>query len=315
MTSSPGNRTPERPVHVPSSGFAPRHTLPGWQRIARRAVLSLAKRSLSSSVRRLAAKVPPLGDVADRFLRRVEGIEVEVCGAPFRLDVLRRSVSRSVYLGGRWHSPVVEMIRAHVRPGMTAVDVGANVGFMAVHMGDRAGPDGEVLAFEPEPRNFAVLARNARVARFRNVVPIQAAIGDAAGTARLYLSTRDGGDHRIVPGPSARPSIDVPLTTIDRVAEERGATVHFVKMDIQGAEGAALRGMERTLASKDLRGLVIEFWPAALEAAGDPPVDVLARIRAGGLRCANLPEADRDPAAFVAAIPEGGSRDLLYLRP
>jgi FkbM family methyltransferase len=311
----PEKRPPERPIHVPAAGGErPRHTLPGWQRVARRAILSLAKRSLSSGARRLARKVAPLGDATDRLVRHVEGIEVEVCGGPFRLDVLRRSISRSVYLGGRWHSPVVTMLRAHVRPGMTVVDVGANVGFMAVHMGDRAGPDGQVLAFEPEPRNFAFLSRNARHARFRNVIPIQAAIGDRVGTARLYLSPRDGGDHRIVAGSSERRSIEVPLTTVDQVAAERGTPVHFVKMDIQGAEGAAIRGMHATLRSEALRGLVIEFWPASLESAGDDPAEVLARIRAGGLRCASHPAVDADPSAFLASIPASGSQDLLYLR-
>jgi FkbM family methyltransferase len=277
-------------------------------------MLSVAKRSLSRGASRIARKVPALGAAAEHLVRRIEGIEVEVCGEPFRLDVLRRSISRSVYLGGRWHSPVVTLLRAHVRPGMTVLDVGANVGFMSVHMGECAGPDGQVLAFEPEPRNFAFLARNARNARFRNVVPIQAAIGDRVGTARLYLSPRDGGDHRIVPGAPDRASLDVPLTTIDRVAEERRVAVHFVKMDIQGAEGAAVRGMERTLRSPDFRGIVLEFWPASLESAGDDPGEVLARLSEAGLRCASHPALDEGRAEFLASFPSTASQDLLFLR-
>jgi FkbM family methyltransferase len=299
---------------LPVAGERPRHTLPGWKRIGRRALLSIAKRSLSPGVRRVAARVRPVDVAVSRLRRRVERVEVDVCGAPFGLDVLRRSVSRSVYLGGRWHASVVAMLRAHVRPGMTAVDVGANVGFMAVHMADRAGPDGRVLAFEPEPRNFALLSRNARRARWRNLVPIAAAIGDGEGTTRLWLSPRDGGDHRIVPGAGERASIEVPLTTLDRVASERRHPIHFVKMDIQGAEAAAIRGMERTLRDPALRGLVLEFWPQALRTAGEDAADVLRRIRAGGLRCASHPLADASPEAFLASLGSRGSQDLLFLR-
>jgi FkbM family methyltransferase len=303
----------ERPESPPASE-RPRHTLPGWRRIARRALLSLAKRSMSRGARRVAGRIRPLETAIGRLRRRVEDVEVEVCGAPFRLDVLRRSVSRSVYLGGRWHSPVVAMLRTHVRPGMTAVDIGANVGFMAAHMGERAGPDGRVLAFEPEPRNFSFLSRNARRARWRNIVPIAAAVGDREGTTSLWLSQRDGGDHRIVAGPGERTSIEVPLTTIDRVAEERGIEIHFVKMDIQGAEGAAVRGMERTLRNPAFGGLVLEFWPEALRTAGESPEEILARIRDAGLRCRSHPLAHSSPPSFLSSLGPRGSQDLLFLR-
>jgi FkbM family methyltransferase len=185
---------------------------------------------------------------------------------------------------------------------------------MAAHMGDRAGPDGTVLAFEPEPRNFAILAANARRARWRNVVPIHAAIGRTSGTARLYLSLRDGGDHRTVAMGEDRPSVEVPLVSLDDVAAARRTPIHFVKMDIQGAEGEAVRGMTRTLASPALAGLVLEFWPEALRRAGEDPADILRVVREAGLACASHPSVDRDPEAFLADVPAHGSHDLLFLR-
>ncbi len=294
----------------------PRHTL-GWlRRIERRSILSLAKRFASPRTARLATRVPAIGIAARRFLTRVERAQVKVCGAPFRLDVMRRSVSRSVFLGGRWHSQVVAMLREHVKPGMTAVDIGANVGFMAVHMADRAGPDGTVLAFEPEPRNFSILSVNARHARYRNIIPFPMAIGDRVGTAHLFLSPRDGGDHRTVGVETSRESVPVEITTVDHLARERRTVVHFVKMDIQGAEGAALRGMRETLASPAFRGLVIEFWPAALRSAGEDPVEVLESVRRAGLVCASHPVVEAEGvAAFVRSMPDRASHDMLLLRP
>jgi len=303
-----------RPQYVSGAPAPPPHTLPWWTRFERRTYLSLAKRLAAPRARRLAQQVPAIGVASRRFLSQVERVHVTVCGAPFRLDVLRRSVSRSVFLGGRWHSTVVAMLREHVRPGMTVADVGANVGFMAAHMGDRAGPDGTVLAFEPEPRNYAILAENARRARWRNVVPIHAAIGASSGTARLYLSMRDGGDHRTVSMGEDRPSVEVPRTSLDDVARDRKTPIHFVKMDIQGAEGEAVRGMPRTLASSELHGLVLEFWPEALRRAGEDPSEILDLIRGAGLSCASHPGVDRDADGFVAEIPPHGSQDLLFLR-
>ena len=320
-TASPPPETPPRPDTGPAgrsptdAGLALPHTLPWWRRAERRTVLSVAKRLVSPAADRIGQRVPLVRILTGRVRRRLDRLRVRVCGAPFHLDVMRRSVSRSVYLGGRWHAPVVEMLRTHVRPWMTVADIGANIGFMAVHVGEAIGPEGTVLAFEPEPRNFALLAENARHARWRNVIPIEAAVGERAGTVTLYLSPRDSGDHRTVPGSGDRASTTVPCVALDELAARRRTAIHFAKMDIQGAEGQALRGMAATLRSPEFRGLVLEFWPDALRAAGEDPVAILAQIRDAGLRCTSHPAADADAAAFLEAIEPNGSRDLLFLRP
>lgn len=293
----------------------PAHTLPWWRRFERRSILSLAKRLASPGGRAFVGKVPAFALASRRFLARIETARVTVCGAPFRLDVMRRSVSRSIYLGGRWHADVVRMLRTHVKPGSVAADVGANVGYMAVHMGEVAGPDGTVLAFEPEPRNFAVLAENTRHARWRNVIPFAAAVGERSGAIDLWISPSDGGDHRTVATDGARSHIRVPVVSLDELAAQRRTPIHFVKMDIQGAEGAALRGAREVLGRPELRGLVLEFWPGALREAGEDPEAVLATIRAAGLRCVNQPDLDADPRTYLRGVGADASRDLLFLRP
>jgi FkbM family methyltransferase len=281
--------------------------------VARRWRLSLGKKLSRPAVRRLLPRWPAAERAARRFHERLALVEVPVCGAPFRLDVERRSVSRAVYLGGRSHAPVVEVLRAHVRPGMTVLDAGANVGYMAVHAGDVAGPDGTVLACEPEPRNFAVLARNALRCRWRNVVPLQVALGARCGTTPLWLADDDGGDHRTVGVARDRASIEVPLTTADELARSRGTPIHFVKIDVQGAETEVLRGMASTLASPDLRGVVLEWWPDGLRAAGEDPAAPLELLRAAGFSCASGPPP-RDPPSLAARVAPGKALDLLYLR-
>lgn len=291
------------------------HPLTRSERLARVWSLSLAKKLKRPSAASVLGKLPALEPFARRFLGRMDRMCVQVCGAPFRLDVLRRSVSRSVYLGGRWHAGVAAMVRGHVRPGTTAADLGANVGWMSMQMAEVAGPEGTVLSFEPEPKNFSLLTLNARHARWRNVIPFQVAIGEEVGEADLWISTTDGGDHRTGPALLDRPSLRVPVTTLDHVAAERRTHIHFVKLDIQGAEGRALRGMHDTLRSPHLHGVVLEFWPEALVATGEDPTEVLALLHDAGLRCASAPRIDTDARGFVRDIPAGGWTDLLFLRP
>jgi FkbM family methyltransferase len=282
--------------------------------VARRWRLSLAKKLSRAGVGGGALRVPVLAGAARRFLERVDRTEVEVCGAPFRLDLRRRSVSRAIYLGGRWHRPVVDALRQRVRPGAVVLDAGANVGWMAVHAGEAAGPEGTVLACEPEPRNFGVLALNARRCRWRNVVPLRTALGSREGTATLWIAPDDGGDHRTVPGAEGRRAIEVPVTTVDALLARRRTEVHLVKLDVQGAEADVLRGMASTLRSASLGTVLLEWWPDGLRAAGEDPLEPVRRLSEAGFACASEPDAVRDPEALAARIPPGKALDLLFVR-
>lgn len=314
MEVAPARRPPTAPTLPPGALVEPRHTLPWWVRVPRRWWLSVVKRVASPTCDRFAARVPALRLAAERLCTRAHRTELEVCGAPFRVDLLRRCASRSEFLGGRWHAPVLALVRACVAPGMTTVDVGAGIGLVAVHMGEVAGPEGTVLAIEPEARNQEILAFNARHCRWRNVVPIHTAVGDHVGESSLWVSPRDGGDHRTVAGVEDRVRVTVPLTTIDELADARRTQVHFARIAAQGAELSILRGMRTTLSHPAFRGVVIQLWPHALRAAGEDPEELLDRLRTAGLLCANARDADADPATFLASIPGSAAKDLVYLR-
>src|SRR3989442_15296406 len=93
------------------------------------------------------------------------------------------------------------LMRATVRPGMVAVDVGANIGVHALTLGRCVGPTGRVYALEPEPRNFALLARAVRDAGLAHVRLVQAAAAERSGGTALYLARGNRGDHRVMPVP------------------------------------------------------------------------------------------------------------------
>ncbi len=124
----------------------------------------------------------------------------------------------------------------------TCIDVGAHIGSVLVQL-LRLAPDGSHIAFEPSPQKAEWLR-----ARFPTVEVHQAAVGSAAGHADFYedvdrpgfsgLGRRDDVD--------ARTSVSrVPVETLDEVIGDR--EVHFVKLDIEGAELPALRGASMTL--------------------------------------------------------------------
>ncbi len=79
-----------------------------------------------------------------------------------------------------------QVLRSVIRPGMTAVDVGANIGIYSRYPARLCGPNGRVVAFEPSPDNLARLKAN--LGRLPNVTIHASAVGDWSGFMPLYFS-------------------------------------------------------------------------------------------------------------------------------
>ena len=162
--------------------------------------------------------------------------------------------------------------QAQVGPGMVVFDVGANVGFYTLLLAGRAGPEGRVHAFEPDPLSFEIL--KSRAAGRSNIEINQTAVGDHAGTITLYTNRSNRADNRVHPslGSETAEAVEVPLTTLDAYCAARGIErIDAVKMDIQGAEVSALAGFRKTLARLKPRWMLIEFSPEHLRGAGSSP--------------------------------------------
>ena len=182
------------------------------------------------------------------------------------------------------HEPHVEQfMRGFLRAGDVVLDIGANIGSLAMLAASCVGPTGRVIAVEPLERNRRLLARSAQANRFDQVEVIAAAAADEAGELELRTHPLTSNSTR-------------PVAAGDLLSEARGITLHvpvvvldealarltrldLVKIDIEGMEPLALRGFERSLAR--LRPvLVSEFHPWAIErASGTAPIDYLHWLR------------------------------------
>jgi FkbM family methyltransferase len=169
-----------------------------------------------------------------------------------------------------------------VRPGMVAVDVGANVGVHTLRLARAVGARGRVHALEPEPDNFRLLERAVREAGATQVRLHAAAAADRTGPLRLYLSPVNRGDHRMHADAVPRREVSVPAIVLDELLADE-PRVDFVKIDVQGAEVLVLRGLRRTLARRPVAGVLCELSPELQRRAGTDPEEFFALFRAAGL--------------------------------
>ncbi len=186
------------------------------------------------------------------------------------------------------HEPAeTALLERVLTPEMTMLDLGANVGYFSV-LASRLAK--KVFAFEPEPRNYALLLDNIRENEVANVMPISCAISNQTGMMRLYLDKFNFGGHTLGADnvqTSADGYINIPTVTLDAFisSQTRQSThsvhVDFLKMDVQGAEGQVIEGGERTLRDNDVK-ILMEYWPDGLRKMGTHPLDLLEKLRSWG---------------------------------
>lgn len=143
------------------------------------------------------------------------------------------------------------MIRRHLRPGMTFIDAGANMGYFTLQAARLVGNTGRVISIEPAPQNFSVLQRSIERNRFTNTQALPIALSDRDGVAKLQILGRST-EHTLAPLPPefALPGIMVQTMTLDSVvAQQQMNRVDMLKIDVQALELEVLRGAVETLRS------------------------------------------------------------------
>lgn len=238
--------------------------------------VGLRRLAYSSAFRRLGKAL---------LLRGDDGPAVRVIptglGRGLRLRVLPET-PKSYWLGT--HEPQMQAaLAAHVRPGMTVYDCGANVGYFSVMLARLVGGRGRVYAFEPSPASLESL----RAARELNELSNLRVVPEGVWHRRATLGFLRGGagrslvsDHVAgVFGESAGGAHDSPesfveiaVNSLDNfVYEEGNPPPDFIKLDVEGAEGHALRGARRLLGERR-PGLLLEIH-------GEPGREVWSLLR------------------------------------
>jgi len=225
-------------------------------------------------------KAPVLRSIASWYKRSYHPEYVSIEGVRFYLNYNDAWFSTYVAVHGYWEKMETEAIRAHVRPGMRVLDIGAHIGYYTIVLSNLVGETGRVTAFEPAPGSYALLCKNTQDLPHRNVELVQRAVWRESGELQLHINSDDTLDHSIVAARDRASTVTIQAVSIDDYMGD--ATFDCVKMDIQGGEGHALRGMAGTLERHRPDIIVTEFWPSALDRAGTPAIEFFDQLLALG---------------------------------
>lgn len=235
-------------------------------------------------------KIWPLGLIRDKLSATVRSYgrpdSVSLWGFKIFLDS-RDNAGLSIW-AEKEHPGLKEfgVLEKNLKPGDVALDIGANMGLLALFMARAVGDKGKVYAFEPDVENVSLFKKNIAVNGFdKNTSIFQKAIAEKSGKLNLFLSDYSMGDHRIYdPFPlmknlpkgnvydhinkDRRESVEIEAVSVDDFMRDHGNRVDFVKIDVQGAEGGVIKGMLKTIEANPKLKILFEFWPAGMKMFG-----------------------------------------------
>jgi FkbM family methyltransferase len=163
-----------------------------------------------------------------------------------------KSIVTGVLLAeGDWFEQEMEFWRNWLMPGMTVIDVGANVGVYTFSAAKRVGKEGKVIAIEPFSKCVGCLHETSQINAMEWVSIYEAAASDRDGSIRLSIQGASELNEVIMDDTEILPSAQyaqVQCLTLDSLVEqEQLQKVHFLKLDAEGHEISVLRGCEKLL--------------------------------------------------------------------
>jgi FkbM family methyltransferase len=190
---------------------------------------------------------------------------------------------------GTFERPQRRFVERFLGPGMVMFDVGAHHGLYSVIAATRVGPSGQVVAFEPSPRERRRMETHRRINRLEQMSIEPLGLGSEPGRASLFLPKRkDSGFNSMKPSDDLRASsdeIEVEISTLDEYISRRSIPrVDLIKIDVEGGELNVLKGGAHLLAGEGRPAILAEVEDERTEPWGYEAAEIVRALEEAGYR-------------------------------
>lgn len=175
----------------------------------------------------------------------------------------------------------ITFFKSKVKLGDNIVIVGANVGFYTQILSKLVGEKGKVYSFEPDNDNFKLLKKNCL--GLKNVILEKKAVGEKNGYIKLYKSNSLNTDHQSFDIGEGRTFIKIKCVKLDSYFASK-VKINLIKVDIQGYDYFAFKGMKKILKSNKKIIFMSEMWPYALNHVGINPALYISEVKKLGFK-------------------------------
>ena len=274
-------------------------------------ILSILPLSFANYVYTKIISKTPLIHIVNRMIKLTIPKELNIAEGKILLNQQDVAVSGMLALGA-FEPYQMALFRQIVKPGMTVIDIGANIGLYSVIAGRLVGDNGKVFSFEPENKNYEFLSNNIKANNLKNVLLNKTAISNEKSTKNLFLFSENTGSYSLVDNRKTNISIPVQTDTLDNILKQQSINrVDVIKMDIEGAEYMAFEGMLQIISNSTNLTMMIEFFPNAIKRFNKDPLQFLNKIKSLGFKISEINEDNKttieitDLNKFILNFPKG----------
>lgn len=194
------------------------------------------------------------------------------------------------FLLGFYEAESVRMCKRFIKPGMNVIDVGGDIGYYSILFSKLVGDSGKVFVFEPDPGSFKILTKNIKNINRNNVYLVEMAVSNKSGTVDFF-EMKGPGKHSLFNVSKEddnfviKNKISVKATTLDEFVQGHGnPKIDFIKIDIEGGEINALRGMKNVIAKSEKLIAMVEFNTRTTSAGGMDPGEYIKELSQMGFK-------------------------------
>ena len=217
-------------------------------------------------------------------------INIEVSGIKANFYVHTPWELRSLELAGNLghEQHILELLINKVRPGDVIYDIGSNFGIYTIFLAKAVGPNGIVIAVEPESQSYEHLQDNLKLNALTNARSFHLALGDSSGEAKLFLGQVTGASSLVkLWGREENYQIVKVIEGNRLVKLEKLSLPRVVKIDVEGAEYAVIYGLKETLMNSACELVCCEIHPQLLP-AGPQPKQIFDKLKSCGFNQINI---------------------------
>jgi FkbM family methyltransferase len=220
-------------------------------------------------------------------IMNVRRIQVETANGRFLIDPVS-NLGLALCRCGEYESEMTRTLQNLLRPGSVFMDLGANEGFFTVVGARLVGPDGRVIAIEPQSRLLSIVEANCTANGVGKIVEVvNVAISDKSGRSVLFLTSDlnsgASGLSRATRYPLPTQQVNT-LTLAELVSRLDLSRIDLLKVDIEGYEYEAILGSQQLFRDGVIRAIALALHPGALRTRGLDPDAILAFLESCGFK-------------------------------
>ncbi len=189
-------------------------------------------------------------------------------------------IGRYLYYRGIFEEQLIAQMARQLRPGMTVVDVGANIGLHTVVAAGIVGNTGRVISVEPQSRVREALTENVELNHLQNVTIVATGLGRSPQKSQIFhVNPANDGQATLRPDAHRRDRCtaeEIDIRTLENVLQEQGVSkVDVLKIDVEGSEMDVLEGASNWLDSNRPGCIFVECIDAHLRKFGSSSAELV----------------------------------------